>query len=88
MASFLAARVERSRGDALLRIFTAGRYMDHHVAYGLVRVAYAQLGTTVRPRTGSARPRTQASRAIPGMCVNRSLRLYTTIPLLKSSWRS
>ena len=42
LASFVAARGERSRAEALLREVTAGRYMDHHVAYG-IGVAYAQL---------------------------------------------
>lgn len=43
LASFLGARGQRSRAEALLRAVTAGTYMDHHVAYSL-GVAYARLG--------------------------------------------
>jgi eukaryotic-like serine/threonine-protein kinase len=43
LASFVAARGDRSRAEGLLREVTAGMYMDHHVAYG-VGVAYGQLG--------------------------------------------
>ena len=43
LASFLAARGERARAEALLRDVTAGTYMDHHVAYS-IGAAYAQLG--------------------------------------------
>ena len=46
LASFLAARGERSRAADLVRELTAGDYMDHHVAYSL-GAASAQLG---RPR--------------------------------------
>ena len=43
LASFLAARGERARAEALLRDVTTGTYMDHHVAYS-IGAAYAQLG--------------------------------------------
>ncbi|MFL5545919.1 MAG: tetratricopeptide repeat protein, partial [Gemmatimonadales bacterium] len=49
LASFLAARGERNRAEALLREVTGGSYMDHHVAYS-IGAAYAQLG-----RLGEAR---------------------------------
>jgi TolB-like protein/Flp pilus assembly protein TadD len=43
LASFLAARGERTQAEELLHTITTGVYMDHHVAYSL-GVAYAQLG--------------------------------------------
>jgi TolB-like protein/tetratricopeptide (TPR) repeat protein len=43
LASFLAARGERSDAENLVRQVTAGGYTDHHVAYSL-GAAYAQLG--------------------------------------------
>ena len=43
LASFVAARGDRNRAQALLREVTGGGYMDHHVAYS-IGVAYAQLG--------------------------------------------
>jgi eukaryotic-like serine/threonine-protein kinase len=49
LASFLAARGERTRAEALLRDVTAGAYMDHHVAYS-IGAAYAQLGQHTEAR--------------------------------------
>jgi tetratricopeptide (TPR) repeat protein len=43
LASFVAARGDRNRAQALLREVTGGSYMDHHVAYSIGAV-YAQLG--------------------------------------------
>jgi len=43
LASFLAARGERSEAESLVGEVTAGSYTDHHVAYSL-SAAYAQLG--------------------------------------------
>jgi eukaryotic-like serine/threonine-protein kinase len=49
LASFLAARGERSRAEALIDTVVAGGYMDHHVAFS-IGAAFAQLG-----RLGDAR---------------------------------
>ncbi len=54
LASFLAARDERARAEALLRDVTAGTYMDHHVAYS-IGAAYAQLGQNTEARKWLAR---------------------------------
>jgi tetratricopeptide (TPR) repeat protein len=54
LASFLAARNERSRADQLLQDVLAGSYQDHHVHYS-VGVAYAQLGDHVKARQWLAR---------------------------------
>ncbi|HEX3235075.1 MAG TPA: protein kinase [Gemmatimonadales bacterium] len=43
LASFSAARGDRTRAEALIREVVENGYMDHHVAYGL-GAAYAQLG--------------------------------------------
>ncbi len=49
LASFLAARGERSRAEALIDTVVASGYMDHHVAFS-IGAAFAQLG-----RLGDAR---------------------------------
>jgi serine/threonine protein kinase len=49
LASFLAARNERQRADALLHAIATGTYIDHHVAYS-TGVAYAQLGEFAEAR--------------------------------------
>ena len=43
LASFLAARGEKSQAEGLVRPALAEGYMDHHVAYSL-GVAHTQLG--------------------------------------------
>ena len=49
LASFLAARGERTKARALIEDAAAGPYMDHHVAYSL-GAAHAQLGQPVEAR--------------------------------------
>jgi len=54
LASFLAARNEKSRAGQLLQDVLSGSYQDHHVHYS-VGVAYAQLGDHVKARLWLAR---------------------------------
>jgi Tfp pilus assembly protein PilF len=49
LASFVAARGDRNRAQALLREVTGGSYMDHHVAYS-IGATYAQLGQPAEAR--------------------------------------
>jgi tetratricopeptide (TPR) repeat protein len=54
LASFLAARGERSRARALIRRVETGDYFDHHVAYSL-GAAHGQLGEPAAARAWLAR---------------------------------
>ena len=49
LASFVAARGDRNRAQALLREVTGRSYMDHHVAYS-IGATYAQLGQPAEAR--------------------------------------
>jgi serine/threonine protein kinase len=54
LASFLAARHEKSQATKLLEEVLAGSYQDHHVHYS-VGATYAQLGDLVKARLWLAR---------------------------------
>jgi TolB-like protein len=54
LASFLAARGEKARAEALVKTIIAGTYMDHHVSYSL-GVTYAQLHDAPNARRWLAR---------------------------------